>query len=152
VVLVIGVLFVAIVLLAVVLFFLRQEPSHQERMSGEPPVVGPGPGITPVIKPRIVLRKRPAQNGKFRRREIAETTLTRKQILGNHAVGLPQAQPNGTPVVPLEPNHIRNGNFGPKIRTREIKIELDDICKVSGIAIRECPCLECQEMRANVGS
>lgn len=152
--LVIGVLFVAIVLLAVVLFFLRQEKTNnQERASAEPPVVRPGPVITPVIKPRIVLRKRPARQGNFRRRQIAETTLTRKQMLGNQAVGLPQAQPNGTPVAtPLNPNHVINGKPGSKIKTREIKIELDDICKVTGIAIRECPCPECQEMRADVGS
>ena len=122
-ILVIAVLFVAVVVLAVVLFIHWQEQEHnQKRPSEELPTATPIE--SPVVKPRIVLR-RPAQNGNFKRRPLAETKFKRKQIVPP----------------PKE-----------KLKPREVKIDFDEVDRVTGIPIRVCPCETCKEMRANVGS
>ena len=134
-ILVIAVLFVAVVVSAVVLFINWQEQEHSRKRASEelptatqavsPPV---NPPANPLVKPRIVLR-RPAQNGHFKRRPLAETKFKRKQIA---------SPPNPKPKE--------------KMKTRGVKIDLDEIHKLTGLPIRICPCEQCEEMRANVGS
>lgn len=142
-ILLIVILLVAVIVLAVVLFTQWQEQEQkQKRASEEFPVVTPAPLVTPVVKPRIVLRRQPAANGKFKKRPIARTPIKRKQILGN-------TQKTTTPKTT---DWFETTKPGKKIKAREVKIDLDEIHRVTGIPIRQCPCAKCEEMRANVGS
>lgn len=142
--LLIGVLFVAVVVLGVALFFLWQEQQHtQDSARKEHPVVMLPPVNHPVEKPRITLRRQqPVSQKMFRRRPVTETTVRRK-ILGNKQT---------TTAIPATPIWVVTPTEQPKIKTREVKIDFNEIHKVTGIPIKDCPCPDCQEMRANVGS
>lgn len=145
-ILLIVVLLVAVVVLVVVLFTQWQEQEQkQKRASEELPVLTPEPEpvVSPVVKRRIVLRKPSAVNGKFQKRQVTGTTVKRKQILGNTQKTTTPITTDWFEIVPQS---------GKKIKAREVKIDLDEIHKLTGIPIRDCPCGKCEEMRANVGS
>jgi len=143
-ILLIVVLLVAAVVLAAVWFTQWQEQEQkQKRASEELPVLTPEPVVSPVVKRRIVLRKPSAVNGKFQKRQVTGTTIKRKQILGNTQKTTTPITTDWFEIVPQS---------GKKIKAREVKIDLDEIHKLTGIPIRDCPCGKCEEMRANVGS
>jgi hypothetical protein len=166
-VLLIVALFVVVAILIVLLFSLRQEQQQKQESVTAPrhdllegfPV---RPVATPVAKPRIKVRRKHVEQTKFRRRQILGTPQpvlpagTSRPALplpvATQAATLPMPAPPQTPKPFIHLKAEPNGNAGPKIKRREIKIEFDAIHKVTGLPIRDCRCEECQEMRANGGT
>lgn len=117
-------LLVLAVVLAMILLFLKEEPSRTVSREEQQTVYRPQEQQT--VAPPPVFRRRPP------------ATFRRKQIQGRNPAPLPKRK-----FTPGQPN-----TNGGKIETRKIKVNLDAICRVTGRAIRVCKCAKCQEERA----
>lgn len=51
----------------------------------------------------------------------------------------------------ITPRQFNFSNNGQNIETREIKDDLDLLCKVTCRVVRECRCKECRRIRTNLG-